>query len=70
MTPGERIREKRKQLGLTMEQVAVTAGVSTSTVSRIERNAPHQPGKAVLTKIAQRLGLEVDDLVAREGVAS
>ena len=70
MTPGERIREKRKQLGLTMEQVAVTAGVSTSTVSRIERNAPHQPGLTVLSKIAQRLELDVDDLVERERAAS
>lgn len=70
MTPGERIREKRKALGLTIEQVAVGAGVSGSTVSRIERNAPHQPGLTVLSKIAQRLDLQVDDLVASERAAS
>lgn len=67
MTPGERIRARRIERELSIEQLAVSAGISSSTVSRIERGAPHQPGLTVLRKIAQELDLDVTDLI---GVAS
>ena len=38
MDVGERIKERRKQLGLSAEQVAAELGVSPATVYRYESN--------------------------------
>jgi transcriptional regulator with XRE-family HTH domain len=37
MTIGERIRARRKHLGLTQEQLAALSGLSLSCVGKIER---------------------------------
>ena len=66
MTLGKRIREARLAADLSIEQVGGRAGVSASTISRIETGRMKQPSHAVLTRIARALGFaSVDDLAAR-----
>jgi transcriptional regulator with XRE-family HTH domain len=46
----------------TQEDLAHTAGISTSTLSRIERGM-HQPSLPTLCKIAAALGVSPADLI-------
>ena len=57
---GRKIRELRGELA--QEQLALTAGISTSTLSRIERGA-YQPRLPTLRKIAAALGVPVSRLL-------
>lgn len=52
------LRERRFELGLTQEQVAVAAGTSHSAISRLE-SGTHTPSLATLQKIAAVLDEEM-----------
>lgn len=54
-TIGTRMQNRRAQLGLTLQQVADTAQLTKSTVSRYERDAFASPREVVVTAIAQAL---------------
>lgn len=59
-----RLREARRTRGLTQQQLAAAAGLTTSTISlleRTERVPTHEHGQA----LAAALELSVDDLFAR-----
>lgn len=62
------LRDARERRGLTREQLAVRAEISTSTIARIELN-DHLPGAAALARLADVLGVSVHDLLP-ERVAS
>ena len=55
------IRSRRKQLGLSQEELAKRCGVSRQTVNAIENNK-YDPTLALAFKLAQELGTTVDDL--------
>ena len=55
MTVGERIKQRRKQLGINAEQVAADLGVSPSTVYRYENGAIEKMGIDKLEPIADAL---------------
>jgi transcriptional regulator with XRE-family HTH domain len=57
---GQKIRELRGELA--QEQLALAAGISTSTLSRIERGT-YQPRLPTLRKIAAALGVPIGELV-------
>lgn len=57
-SPTRRIREKR---GLTREQLAVRAGVSSSTVYLVERAG--LLSKPIAAKLAAALGVTVEELL-------
>jgi transcriptional regulator with XRE-family HTH domain len=59
---GETIRTKRKKNGLSQEQLAEKANLSTVFISRIERGK-ESPSVDSLVKIATALGLKVRNLV-------
>jgi transcriptional regulator with XRE-family HTH domain len=59
---GPKIRELRQAAGLTQEDLAHEASISTSTLSRIERGA-FQPRLDTLGKLAQALGVPAANLV-------
>lgn len=57
---GERIREKRKGLGLTQEELATRCGVGLRFIVELEGGKPScQLGKALT--VAAEVGLHLDD---------
>lgn len=62
-TFGQVIRARRKQLGLTLDQVARRAGTHKGYVSGIENSKVRPPAPRVVAKIAKALDLDVLDLV-------
>lgn len=62
MTIGERVREKRHELGWTLKQLADATDLSLPYLSDVERGRT-QPSVKTLTRIAAGLGLNVTDLM-------
>lgn len=59
---GQRVRARRKELGLSQEQLAVKAGVSYPTIGRIERNAHFAAQFPTVLALAKALDVTVDYL--------
>ncbi len=55
------IRQRRKELGLSQEELAKQCGVSRQTVNAIENNK-YDPTLALAFRLARELGLTVDQL--------
>ena len=55
------IRKRRKELGLSQEELAMKCGVSRQTVNAIENNK-YDPTLSLAFRLAQELELTVDDL--------
>ena len=55
------IREKRRELGLSQEELAKRCGVSRQTVNAIENNK-YDPTLSLAFQLAQELGTTVDGL--------
>lgn len=60
---GKRIKELRKSLSLTQEQMAEIVGIEPNNLSRIE-NGKNFPTPENLQKIAKALGVCVNELFA------
>ena len=58
---GERLKQCRKQKGLTQQELADPLGVSNKSVSRWESGS--YPDVATLGPLARALGVTVDDLL-------
>ncbi|MDY0910686.1 XRE family transcriptional regulator [Microbacterium sp. CFBP9034] len=59
---GARLRAARQAKGLTLEEVAGRAGMSVSTLSRLE-SGKRQASLALLVPVTRQLGIRLDDLV-------
>ena len=59
---GKRVREARKNKGLTQEELAALIDKTVETVSNIERGVK-LPGLATLEDIRKVLGVKLSDLV-------
>lgn len=57
------MRKRRKELGLTLEAVALKAGVTTGFVSQVERNIT-SPSLASLTAMTEALDAHISDFFA------
>lgn len=59
---GEMVRDLRELRFMSPEELAKEAGVSESTIRRMEgeKTAPHRPN---IRKIAKALGVEVGDII-------
>lgn len=62
---GARLRAVRQKQGLTLEELAASAGMSTSTLSRLE-SGKRQASLELLLPLTRRLGIRLDDLVPQE----
>lgn len=62
---GEQIRKYRKQKGYSQGKLAELLGVKRYTVDAWERNRS-TPDEAMMIKIADVLGIQVDDLYGRQ----
>lgn len=65
LTLGRRIRERRVELGFTLEQLASAVDRAPSQVSAIE-NGKREPRLPLLRAFAQALGVTADDLLRSE----
>src|ERR1700690_3394052 len=63
---GTRLREVRRQRGITLKQVAEAVGVTESFVSQVERG-PANPSVATLRRMAEALGETVASLFVGSG---
>lgn len=60
----KRIKQYRKQSGLTQVALAKKMGVDPNTISRIE-NCWHQPSRTTIENLAKAFGLTVTDILGR-----
>jgi len=63
MTIGQRIREKRKERGLTLKQLAEATGLTVTYLSDVERGAT-QPSLKTLGRVATGLIISTTDLLS------
>lgn len=62
----ENIRKLRNKKGLAQEKLARLANISTATLVKIETGAAKGPTITTVIKIADALGVSLDELVARD----
>jgi transcriptional regulator with XRE-family HTH domain len=65
-TLGANLRRRRREAGLTQEQLAHLSGLHPTYVSLLERGQ-RNPGFEIMVKLVGALGIEADDL--HDGVA-
>lgn len=58
------LKERREGLGLTREQLAKKAKVTTAYVSMLEAGKRKNPSLPVLRRLAKELGVPVTELLA------
>lgn len=56
---GTIIKDRRKSLGITQRELALLAGVSVNTLTKIERGESN-PSLKVVMNILNTLGLQID----------
>jgi transcriptional regulator with XRE-family HTH domain len=66
---GERVRKRRKALGLTAKAVAKAAGVSTSYISQVERGHQEDPSLPALRRLADALSMDLHTLIGGQSPA-
>lgn len=62
LTPGQIVRQRRVEIGLSRERLAREVDLSTSTIVRLELG-DKLPNALALRRISSRLELSIDDLV-------
>jgi transcriptional regulator with XRE-family HTH domain len=62
MTLGEKIKNRRRELKLTQQELAKTLGVTSQHISAIEQDK-RAPSLTSLARIAEELGVSVDFLI-------
>jgi putative hydrolase of the HAD superfamily len=60
---GQAIQQARKTAGLTQQELCHKAGLSYSTLAKIERGAIKTPSVFTVARVSQVLGLSMDDLL-------
>lgn len=60
---GKAIQSARQSAGMTQQQLCMQAGLSYSTLAKIERGAIKTPSVFTVQRIAQVLGISMDDLL-------
>jgi transcriptional regulator with XRE-family HTH domain len=65
----QRLKALRENAGMSQQSLAVSAGLSVSLVSQIERGSRADPRMSTITALAGALGITLDELVGRNGPA-
>lgn len=66
---GKQLQSARKSAGLTQQQLCNRAGLSYSTLAKIERGAIKTPSVFTIVSIADTIGVSLDELMGREAPA-
>ena len=61
-----RLKALREDAGMSQQSLAVSAGLSVSLVSQIERGSRVDPRMSTLAALATALGVSLDELVGRK----
>jgi transcriptional regulator with XRE-family HTH domain len=64
-----RLKALREIARMSQQSLAVSAGLSVSLVSQIERGSRVDPRMSTITALATALGVTLDELVGRNGLA-
>lgn len=67
---GKLLQEARKKGGLTQQDLCTKAGLSYSTLAKIERGAIKSPSIFTIQRIAGALGLSLDQLLGNAQIAT
>lgn len=62
---GERIRSRRKQLGMTQEELAEQSNLSVNYISKIERTQDQNISFEVLANIAHSLNITIAEFIGK-----
>jgi transcriptional regulator with XRE-family HTH domain len=62
----ESLKRLRKAHGLTQQKLAQEAGVSLIVVTKVEQGVTKDPAMSSLVKMADAMGLSIDDLIGRQ----
>lgn len=62
-----RLRALREGARMSQQSLAVSAGLSVSLVSQLERGSRADPRMSTLAALATALGVSLDELVGRDG---
>jgi len=60
------VKEYRKQKGWTQQKLAEKTSLSFNTITKIEQGIGNSPTLKTLIKLADALGVSIDELVGRE----
>jgi transcriptional regulator with XRE-family HTH domain len=63
----KRIKELREKAGWSQQKLAEEAGLSYNTITKIEQGSAKQPVIQTMVKIADALGVGLDELMGRKG---
>jgi transcriptional regulator with XRE-family HTH domain len=63
---GKRIKEYRKKKGLSQQKLAEKSSLSFNTITRIEQGMGNSPTLKTLVKLADVLGVGLDELAGRK----
>ena len=63
MAFGERVRELRKDRGLSQRELADRAGIDFTYLSKIENGRIEPPSEEVIRHVAEELHADVDELI-------
>ena len=64
---GERIRELRKEQGMSQRELAAQAGIDFTYLSKIENSRMEPPSEGVILRIAEALHADADQLTVLAG---
>lgn len=62
-TIGQKIKAWRKKKDITQDALAKKADIPYTTLAKIESNVIQNPSLQTITKIADGLGITIDDLI-------
>lgn len=62
VTMGEKIKGRRKELNMSVDDLAAFSGVSKSTITKIEANINTNPTSSTISKLAKALKVEPEYL--------
>jgi transcriptional regulator with XRE-family HTH domain len=62
---GEAVNKLRNEQELTQEELAIKAGISYTSLVKIERGQVKNPTIKTLSKIAEALGVSVDEILSK-----